>query len=260
MDQGGLQKGRRYSGSPAPTPLSLREINLRSQINNSRRLFDRGLHKLDGHTLMTPLDNEDNSPSKNRRIEDILDSLQSLIFFFFRLVLLLDRLQKETSEDDVESIEDLANEAKPGFYPSIRVLYHAVSLPHQKDETRLKPLKKGLEKDLSLFDDDGSDEKIILEILLILGPRDLAHSLNAWFSSVPSLMRQGDTKFANMVAVVLEEKDPGPVQDSDFHCSKTSGAKDRTPGLAADSTVLDIHGLEFGTYRIQDVRDVEDGC
>jgi len=34
-------------------------------------------------------------------------------------------------------------------------------------EARLNPLKKLLEKDLSLFD-DGSDEKIVVEILLIL--------------------------------------------------------------------------------------------
>jgi len=41
--------------------------------------------------------------------------------------------------------------------------------------------------------------------------------------------------------------------------SKTVETKDRISGHAADGTVLNIHGLEFGTYRIQDVRDVEDG-
>ncbi|KAF9580963.1 hypothetical protein BGW38_002189, partial [Lunasporangiospora selenospora] len=162
----------------------------------------------------------------------------------------MDNNGEAVDDDDVESIEDLANEvveliekSEPGFHPLIRALYHAVrgtpfekpmvkpelsaeqsflydfvwnsvdmfqELPmikqkdlfvalsgivdldvhsnfpehtnrlldckavdleypriHQHLEARLNPLKKRLEKDLSLFD-DGSDEKIVVEILLIL--------------------------------------------------------------------------------------------
>ena len=51
-----------------------------------------------------------------------------------------DNTGEALNDDDVESIENLANElvelieeSEPGFHPLIRTLYHAVSLPHQKE-------------------------------------------------------------------------------------------------------------------------------
>jgi hypothetical protein len=73
-----------------------------------------------------------------------------------------------------------------------------------------------------------------------------------------------DAKIADMVAIVVEEREPVVVQlvaayvgDSLF--PETIWTKCRMPSLAASYTTLNVVGPEPGTYHIQEERDIKDG-